>query len=47
MNALSASAWFFQYFMFIFWSVVYASFIVVIVVGSAPYASGSGEIESS
>ena len=42
MSALSVSAWFFQYFMFIFWSVIYASFIVVLVVGSAPYASGSG-----
>lgn len=27
-----------------FWSVVYATFIVVLVVGSAPYASGSGSI---
>lgn len=42
MSALSASAWFFRYFMFIFWSVLYATFIVVLVVGSAPYASGSG-----
>jgi hypothetical protein len=42
MNELSASAWFFRYFMFTFWSVVYATFIVVLVVGSAPYASGSG-----
>ena len=39
----SVSAWFFEYFMFIFWSVIYATFIVVLVVGSAPYASGSGE----
>jgi chloride channel 3/4/5 len=30
--------------MFIFWSVIYATFIVVLVVGSAPYASGSGQI---
>lgn len=29
--------------MFIFWSVIYATFIVVLVVGSAPYASGSGK----
>jgi chloride channel 3/4/5 len=43
MNALSVSAWFFRYFMFIFWSVLYATFIVVLVVGSAPYASGSGK----
>ncbi len=43
MDALSVSAWFFRYFMFIFWSVIYATFIVVLVVGSAPYASGSGE----
>jgi hypothetical protein len=28
--------------MFVFWSVIYASFIVVLVDGSAPYASGSG-----
>ncbi|CAF1201953.1 unnamed protein product [Rotaria sordida] len=38
----TVSAWFFGYFMFIFWSVIYAAFIVVLVVGSAPYASGSG-----
>jgi hypothetical protein len=43
MNELSVSAWLFRYFMFIFWSVVYATFIVVLVVGSAPYASGSGK----
>jgi hypothetical protein len=43
MDALSASAWLFRYFMFIFWSVIYATFIVVLVVGSAPYASGSGK----
>lgn len=42
MDALSVSAWFFQYFMFILWSVIYAAFIVCLVVGSAPYASGSG-----
>jgi hypothetical protein len=42
MNALSLSAGFFRYFMFVFWSVIYASFIVVLVDGSAPYASGSG-----
>ena len=42
MNALSVSAWFFRYFMFTFWSVLYAAFIVALVVGSAPYASGSG-----
>ena len=28
--------------MFVFWSVIYAAFIVALVVGSAPYASGSG-----
>ncbi|CAF3193547.1 unnamed protein product [Rotaria socialis] len=42
MNELSVSAWFFRYFMFIFWSVIYSGFIVCLVVGSAPYASGSG-----
>lgn len=42
MSAASASAWFFRYFMFIFWSVIYATFIVFLVVGTAPYASGSG-----
>ncbi|CAF2966563.1 unnamed protein product [Rotaria sp. Silwood2] len=42
MNELSVSAWFFRYFMFIFWSVIYSVFIVCLVVGSAPYASGSG-----
>ncbi|CAF3847061.1 unnamed protein product, partial [Rotaria magnacalcarata] len=41
-DALSVSGWFFRYFMFILWSVIYATFIVVLVVGSAPYASGSG-----
>lgn len=29
--------------MFIFWSVIYSAFIVCLVVGSAPYASGSGK----
>jgi hypothetical protein len=43
MDELSVSAWLFRYFMFIFWSVIYAAFIVVLVVGSAPYASGSGK----
>jgi hypothetical protein len=43
MNALSFGAGCFRYFMFIFWSVVYATFIVILVVGSAPYASGSGK----
>lgn len=43
MNSSSVSAWFFRYFMFIFWSVIYATFIVILVVGSAPYASGSGK----
>ncbi len=43
MDALSVGAWFFRYIMFIFWSVIYATFIVVLVVGSAPYASGSGK----
>jgi len=33
--------------MFIFWSVIYATFIVVLVVGSAPYASGSGKVYRS
>ncbi|CAF1120862.1 unnamed protein product [Adineta steineri] len=42
MDELLVSAWFFRYFMFIFWSVIYATFIVILVVGSAPYASGSG-----
>jgi hypothetical protein len=43
MDTSSVGAWFFEYFMFMFWSVIYATFIVVLVVGSAPYASGSGE----
>ncbi|CAF1634647.1 unnamed protein product, partial [Adineta ricciae] len=38
----AVTAWFFRYFMFIFWSVIYSTFIVILVVGSAPYASGSG-----
>lgn len=42
MSAASASAWFFRYFMFTFWSVIYGTFIVVLVVNTAPYASGSG-----
>ena len=33
--------------MFVFWSVIYATFIVVLVVGSAPYASGSGKEKES
>ncbi|CAF1593099.1 unnamed protein product, partial [Didymodactylos carnosus] len=42
MTYTTAGAWFFRYFMFVFWSVIYAAFIVVLVVGSAPYASSSG-----